>query len=202
MKIIGITGGIASGKSTVVKLLKKRYHYVIIDADQLSREAVIKGSSGLEKIVDVFGQGILTNDGQLNRLKMGEMIASDLGIREKLNGIVHPEVKKLYDQKIERCKKTNFPYIFYDCPLLCEVGLSKTVDEIFLIEADEAIRLKRIIERDHVSIDLAQKKIDMQMKDAEKEKIADVIIENNGSLQDLMITLDCYLSRRKLWIKK
>jgi dephospho-CoA kinase len=69
MKIIGITGGIASGKSTVVKLLKKRYHYVIIDADQLSREAVIKGSSGLEKIVDVFGQGILTNDGQLNRLK-------------------------------------------------------------------------------------------------------------------------------------
>ncbi|WKY45854.1 dephospho-CoA kinase [Eubacteriaceae bacterium ES2] len=201
MEIIGITGGIASGKSTVVKLLKKRYNFEIIDADQLAREAVKKGSRGLRKIVDTFGERILTDQKELDRQQMGEMIAENQKVREELNAIVHPEVKKLYDQEIEELKKTNFPYIFYDCPLLCEVGLTKTVDEIFLIVANREVRLKRIVERDHVSVELAQKKIDMQMKDEEKEKIADIIIENNGTKNDLLITLDCYLSKRKLWTK-
>ncbi|WKY48886.1 dephospho-CoA kinase [Eubacteriaceae bacterium ES3] len=198
MKIIAITGGIASGKSTVVKILRNRYHYEIIDADQLAREAVKKGSPGLKKIVEIFGKKILTNDDELNRSKMGQMIAEDQSAREKLNAIVHPEVRRLYNLEFEKYEKTNLPSIFYDCPLLCESGLTNTVDEIFLVVADEKIRLERIMSRDKVSEELAQKKIDMQMKDEDKEKMADVVIENNGTFDELIITLDCYLTNRKL----
>ena len=199
MKVIGLTGGIASGKSAVTSILKKRFNFVVIDADQLARQAVAVGSPGLKKIVNFFGEDILTEAGELNRFKLGEIIANDELARKKLNAIVHPEVQKLYDCEINFYKNKGMPMIFYDCPLLFEVNLQNTVDETILVVADKEIRIRRIMERDGLNREQAQKRIDMQMSDEAKIRLADVVIENNGSLDDLLISLNAYLTHRKLW---
>lgn len=199
MKVIGLTGGIASGKSAVTNILKKRFNFVVIDADQLARQAVEVGSPGLQKIVDTFGEGSLTEAGELNRFKLGEIIANDDQARKKLNAIVHPEVQKIYDQEISIYESKGMPVIIYDCPLLFEANLQNTVDQTILVVANKEIRIKRIMERDGLNREQAQKRIDMQMPDEEKIALADVIIENNGSLDDLLISLDLYLSNRKPW---
>ncbi|KNZ41202.1 dephospho-CoA kinase [Acetobacterium bakii] len=201
MKVIGLTGGIASGKSTVTTILQKRFKYIVIDADALARLAVKKGSIGLERIVDTFGVHCLTKDGELNRGLLGEMIAEDENIRKKLNAIVHPEVKRLYDEQLAYYESAGMPMIFFDCPLLFEVNLQNTVDEIMLVVTDEEIRINRIMERDGVSRELAEKKINMQMKDPEKIEGSDIIIVNNGTLDDLLITLNVYFTNRKPWVK-
>lgn len=202
MKIIGLTGGIASGKSMVTKILQKRFSYIVIDADELARVAVQKGSQALEKIRAAFGEKYFREDGELNRILLGERIAEDEDARKKLNAIVHPEVKRLCDEQLLVYEKRGIPVIFFDCPLLFEVGLENTVDEIMLVVADEAVRISRIMERDGISREFAMKKIQMQMKDSEKIKRADVIIENNGTPEDLLVTLNAYFSRRKLWARQ
>lgn len=196
MKVIGLTGGIASGKSAVTNILKKRYNYIVIDADQLARQAVELASPGLKKIVEVFGTGILTETGDLNRSKLGEIIANDEQARKKLNTIVHPEVQNIYNQEISHYQNQGIPLIFYDCPLLFETNLQNTVDTTIVVVADKEIRIKRIMERDGLNREQAQKRIDMQMPDEEKVALADTIIENNGSLDDLQVSLDMYLSNQ------
>jgi dephospho-CoA kinase len=199
MKVIGLTGGIASGKSAVTKILKERFNFVVIDADQLARQAVVVGSPGLKKISDGFGKDILTEAGELNRFRLGEIIANDDQARKKLNAIVHPEVQKLYNQEISIYENKGMPVIFYDCPLLFETNLQNTVDKTILVVADKEIRIKRIMKRDGFNREQAQKRIDMQMPDEDKIALADVIIENNGSLDDLLISLELYFSNRKPW---
>lgn len=200
MKVIGLTGGIASGKSTLTNILKKRFNYIVIDADQLARQAVEVGSPGLEKIINVFGEGVLTETGELNRSKLGEIIANDELARKKLNAIVHPEVQKIYDQEIRFYKNMGIPAVFYDCPLLFEANLQSTVDKTILVVADKEMRIKRIMERDGLNREQAQRRIDMQMPDEEKIRLADIIVDNNGSLDDLLISLNMYFSKRKLWV--
>lgn len=196
MKVIGLTGGIASGKSAVTNILKKRYNYVVIDADQLARQAVELASPGLKKIVEAFGTDVLTEAGDLNRFKLGEIIANDEQARKKLNTIVHPEVQRIYNQEISRYQNQGIPLIFYDCPLLFETHLQNTVDTTIVVVADKEIRINRIMERDGLNREQAQKRIDMQMPDEEKIALADMIIENNGSLDDLQVSLDMYLSNQ------
>jgi len=199
MRVIGLTGGIASGKSTVTDILKKRFNYIVIDADQLARQAVELGSPGLDKVAAVFGQQVLNENGELNRSLMGELIANDQQTRKILNSIVHPEIKKLYDQQIQYYESVGVPAVFFDCPLLFESNLQNTVDETILVVADKEIRIKRIMERDQLSREQAIKRIEMQMSDEEKIALADTIIENNGSLDDLLIMINIYFSNRKLW---
>ncbi len=201
MRIIGITGGIASGKSTVTDILKKRFNYIIIDADQLARQAVEPGSPGLKKIITAFGQTVIDENGELNRSMLGEIIANNDQARIKLNAMIHPEVKKLYDQQINFYRKSGIPTVFYDCPLLFETNLQKTVDETILVVADKEIRIERIMERDNLTREQAIKRIDMQMSDKEKIALADTIIENNGSMNDLLITINGYFSSRKLLVR-
>ncbi|MEO1814675.1 MAG: dephospho-CoA kinase [Acetobacterium sp.] len=201
MRVIGVTGGIASGKSTVTDILKKRFSYVVIDADQLARQAVEPGSSGLKKITVAFGQEVINENGELNRSMLGELIANNEQARKKLNAIVHPEIKKLYDQQIDFYQRSGIPTVFYDCPLLFETNLQNTVDETILVVADKEIRIGRLMERDNLTRDQAIKRIDMQMSDEDKISLADTIIENNGSLDDLLITTNVYFSRRKLLVK-
>lgn len=112
MRVIGLTGGIASGKSTVTDILKKRFNYIVIDADQLARQAVELGSPGLDKVAAVFGQQVLNENGELNRSLMGELIANDQQTRKILNSIVHPEIKKLYDQQIQYYESVGVPAVF------------------------------------------------------------------------------------------
>ncbi|MBC3795471.1 dephospho-CoA kinase [Acetobacterium tundrae] len=197
MKIIGVTGGIASGKSTVIRVLKECFNYPVIDADKLARQAVEPGSQGLQKIAEAFGENCLNEKDELNRSLLGEIIAEDEESRKKLNAIVHPEVKRLYDELINFYENNGVSLVFYDCPLLFETNLETDVDETMLVVADEEIRIKRIMERDGVSQELAIKKIAMQMTDDEKIKRADIIIENNGSLDDLRMAIRVYFNRCK-----
>ncbi|MBC3898345.1 dephospho-CoA kinase [Acetobacterium malicum] len=201
MRIIGVTGGIASGKSTVTDILKKRFNYIVIDADQLARQAVEPGSPGLTKITTVFGPEVINENGELNRSLLGELIANDEQARKKLNAIIHPEIKKLYDQQIDFYRRSGIPTVFYDCPLLFETNLQNTVDETILVVADKEIRIGRIMARDKLTRAQAIKRIDMQMSDEDKISLADTIIENNGSLDDLLITTNVYFTRRKLLVK-
>jgi len=201
MRVIGVTGGIASGKSTVTDILKKRFSYVVVDADQLARQAVEPGSPGLIKITAAFGQKFINENGELNRSMLGDLIANDEQARKKLNAIVHPEIKKLYDQQIDFYERSGIPTVFYDCPLLFETNLQNTVDETILVVADKEIRIARLMERDKLTRDQAIKRIDMQMSDDEKSGLADTIIENNGSLEDLLITTNVYFTKRKLLVK-
>lgn len=201
MRVIGITGGIASGKSTVTDILKKRFNYCVIDADQLARQAVEPGSSGLIKITAVFGQEVINENGELNRSMLGEMIANDEQLRKKLNAIVHPEIKKLYDQQIDLYRCSGIPTVFYDCPLLFETNQQNTVDETIVVVADKEIRINRLRERDKLTREQAIKRIEMQMSDEEKIILADTVIENNGSLDDLLITTNAYFTRRKLLVR-
>lgn len=198
MRVIGVTGGIASGKSTVTDILKKRFNYIVIDADQLARQAVAPGSPGLIKITAVFGPEVINENGELNRSLLGELIANDEQARKKLNAIVHPEIKKLYDQQIDFYRRSGIPTVFYDCPLLFETNLQNTVDETILVVTDKEIRISRLMERDKLTRAQAIKRIDMQMSDEDKIVLADTIIENNGSLDDLLITTNVYFTRRKL----
>lgn len=201
MRVIGVTGGIASGKSTVTDILKKRFNYIVIDADQLARQAVEPGSPGLTKITTVFGPEVINENGELNRSLLGELIANDEQARKKLNAIIHPEIKKLYDQQIDFYRRSGIPTVFYDCPLLFETNLQNTVDETILVVADKEIRIGRIMARDKLTRVQAIKRIDMQMSDEDKISLADTIIENNGSLDDLLITTNVYFTRRKLLVK-
>ncbi len=201
MRVIGVTGGIASGKSTVTDILKKRFSYIVIDADQLARQAVERGSPGLIKIAAVFGQEVIKENGELNRSLLGEMIANDEQARKKLNAIVHPVIKKLYDSQIAFYKKSGIPTVFYDCPLLFETNLQNSVDETILVVSDKEIRINRIMKRDKLTREQATKRIEMQMSDEDKINLADTIIENNGSLDDLLITTNAYFTRRKLLVK-
>ncbi|MDD3307551.1 MAG: dephospho-CoA kinase [Acetobacterium sp.] len=200
MRVIGVTGGIASGKSTVTDILKKRFSYIVIDADQLARQAVALGSPGLIKITTVFGSEVINENGDLNRSLLGELIANDEQARKKLNAIVHPEIKKLYDQQIYYYETTGVPAVFFDCPLLFETNLQNMMDETILVVSDKETRISRIKERDGLSREQAIKRIEMQMSDEEKIGLADTIIENNGSLDDLLITTNAYFSRRKIWV--
>ncbi|MEA4804707.1 dephospho-CoA kinase [Acetobacterium wieringae] len=201
MRIIGITGGIASGKSTVTDILKKRFNYIVIDADQLARQAVEPESPGLKKIIMAFGETVIDENGELNRSMLGEIIANNDHARTKLNAMIHPEVKKLYDQQISFYRKSGIPTVFYDCPLLFETNLQNTVDETILVVADKEIRIERIMNRDNLTREQAIRRIEMQMSDEEKIALADTIIENNGSMNDLLITINVYFSRRKLLVR-
>ncbi len=120
---------------------------------------------------------------------------------KKLNAIVHPEIKKLYDQQIDFYRRSGIPTVFYDCPLLFETNQQNTVDETIVVVADQEIRINRLRERDKLSREQALKRIEMQMSDEEKIILADTVIENNGSLDDLLITTNAYFTRRKLLVR-
>lgn len=193
MKIIGLTGGIASGKSTVSAIFREDYRLPVIDADLLSREAVLPGSPGMCQIEAAFGREVLLPDGSLNRSRMGELMCNDDAVRDQLNSILHPAIKDLYYASLDRLKQDGKPIVIYDCPLLIEAGQRDEVDEVLLVVTDAQTRLKRIMERDGVDESLAKKKIEIQMPDEKKIALADTIIYNNGTLDDLKNSLDFYI---------
>ncbi|MBC7088405.1 MAG: dephospho-CoA kinase [Tissierellales bacterium] len=191
-KIIGITGGIATGKSTVVKILKSM-NFIVIEADEISKEVVKKGKPGLTKIVEKFGENILLEDGELNRKKLGEIIFNNEDKRKELNEIMHPIIIK---EILDRLKSYIFKYdiIFIDMPLLFETkellsDMGLYFDEIWLVYCDEDVQLNRLMKRENIEFDYALKKIKSQLDSNYKKKYSDKIIYNNGSLEELEKTV-------------
>lgn len=194
--VIGLTGGIASGKSTVSNMIKEM-GITVVDADQISRDVVEIGKPAYNQIVDVFGIDILQEDQTLDRGKLGALIFSDQKKREQLNKIVHPEVRKEMLQQVEEEKKQGAKLVVLDIPLLFESKLTYMVEKTILVYVDEQTQLERLMRRNNYTKKEAKLRIQSQHPLKEKRKLADEIIDNNGSVENTQIQLEAVL---KKWI--
>lgn len=184
MPVIGLTGNIGSGKSTVSRRLKA-LGAEVVDADQVAREVVLPGTPALEELVASFGPGILNEAGELNRKIMGEIVFSDPQARTRLNEITHARIKEAIRLKIERfhAGTTSPPgpgVLVIEAPLLIEVGLQPYVDEIWVVKIDEEKQIKRISGRDGLSPTEVHSRIAAQLSQEEKLKYAKRVIDNSG----------------------
>lgn len=191
--VIGLTGGIASGKSTVSTMLKKM-DITVIDADIEARLAVQKGEPAYLKIIAEFGQEILLPNEEIDREKLGSIIFYQVEKRRLLNEIVHPEVRKRMNSKIEQAKQNKEEIVVLDIPLLFESKLTYMVDKTLLVYADRDIQLQRLMDRNSLSLEDAEARIHSQIPLQEKVSLADAVINNNGSLQDTQTQLNSILA--------
>lgn len=180
-KVIGLTGGIASGKSTISNIFKE-VGWPVIDADQTARQVVMPGSLGLEQIVSRFGSQVLQPDGTLDRATLGSMVFDDPQNLSDLDQIEHPLIMAAIDKQLAGFKKQGLPVVVLDVPLLFETGMDQECDLTVLAVVDRKTQLERLMKRDHCSKDAALKRINAQMPLEEKMRRADVTIDNNGSL--------------------
>lgn len=188
--IIGLTGTIGSGKSTVSARLAK-LGALVLDADTISREAVKKGADGLNKIAEVFGKEVIDANGELDRKALAGIVFSDESKRLILNGIIHPQVLKALKERTHGEKALNPDrMIVWDVPLLIEVGWVEYVDSVWLVTAPEQTRINRIMARDGCTIKQAQSRICAQMSEEEKARFSNEIIDNGGSLEQLYQRVD------------
>lgn len=192
--IIGLTGSIASGKSTVSKMLKKK-GFPIVDADEIARFVVEPGSSVLQEISHVFGQGILREDGSLNREKLGERIFANVEERQKLNGIIHPAIRQEMLRQKEQWISTGSNTVIMDIPLLFESKLQSFVDKIIVVSVTPEIQKERLIARNVLSEEEADARIRSQLPIEEKELRADAVLRNNGSVEETESQLTEVLSK-------
>ncbi len=184
MKLIGLTGGIASGKSTVAKILAE-LGAAIINADQLAREVVKPDHEAWQMIVTEFGTDILLADRTLDRQKLRAVIFNNVKARKTLESIIHPRVRALAEQRIREYTSAGYDTIVYEVPLLFEGNLQESLRPVILVACDVETQLRRLQRRDGLDRTTAQKHIDAQMSLEEKRRLADYVIENNGNLEDL-----------------
>lgn len=194
MYLIGLTGGIASGKSLVSTRLSE-LGATIVDADVLAREVVEPGTEGLAAIVDHFGPAVLNADGSLNRPALGAIIFADSEQRETLNSITHPAVWKRARELFAHAAVDEV--VVYDVPLLVEgaKGRQLDFDLIVVVDASAETRLQRLMQHRGMSRDEAQHRLNSQATDAERLAIADVVIDNNGTIEHILNQVDA------LWAK-
>lgn len=190
-KVIGLTGGIGTGKSTVSELLAV-HGFKIVDADIAAREAVEKGSEGLEQVRQVFGDEAIDENGEMNRRYVGEIVFNDDKMREKLNQIIHPIVRDLMERQKEAYLKEGFNVIM-DIPLLFENNLQDTVDETWLVYASESIQVERLMERNDLTQEEAKARVYSQISIDKKRRMADRVIDNRGTLLELKQNLEALL---------
>lgn len=193
--VIGLTGGIGTGKSTVSQILKDR-GFLVIDLDVISHE-VIEFSSVVEKIVQNFGREVLDEDEAgnctISREKLGKIIFANKEKRLALNSIMHPEILKVMHKKILECKSEKNKIIFVEVQLLFEVQWEKEFDYILLVAAKRDMQVRRVLERDKRSEEEAWNIINSQMSLDEKREKSDFVIENDGNMDDLNKKVDKFL---------
>lgn len=193
--IIGITGGIACGKTTVSQLLAKK-GAIPINADEIGHKLLLADSPVIDKLIDTFGSKILEESGDVSREKLGTIVFKDDDARKRLNKILHPIIiKRSRTEARELVYNNPGCVVLLDAPLLIEAGACDSVDLIVVVSASEEKQLKRIIDRSHLSDrpvnrEEAQARIDAQMPVSEKIKYADVVIENEGNLTELKEQVD------------
>jgi len=181
---VGLTGNIASGKSTVARVWQ-RLGARVIDADVLARRAVAPGSAAVRRIAEEFGPGVLDESGGLDRAAMRGVVFRDPAARAKLESIVHPEVGRLRAEEEARLEAEGESIVVHDIPLLFEAGLDPEFDAIVLVDAPEQVRLERLVRDRGLDEDEARRMIDAQMPASEKRRRADYVIENEGTLDAL-----------------
>lgn len=180
IRVIGLTGGIASGKSTVARFFEEK-GVPVIDADQLARNAVIPGSPAIRQIAAVFGSQVLLEDGSLDRKRLATLIFKSENKRHQLEEILHPEIRRLSEELISSASAAGHRVLVYMAPLLIEAGASDRVDEIWVVTVSKEIQLERLMRRDGISCGEALSMIASQMPLAEKELHGRVVIDNSGT---------------------
>lgn len=179
-RLIGLTGGIASGKSTVAQLLAEKGAW-IVDADQLARDVVGVGSPVLAEISQSFGPGVIAEDGSLDRPQLGRLVFADAEARERLNGIVHPRVLELSRQEIRQAQESGAQLVVYDVPLLYETERSGEFDGTLVVWVDPLTQLLRLRQRTGLTEDEGRQRIASQMPLTRKRELATWVVDNSGS---------------------
>ena len=186
-RIIGLTGGIATGKTTVANYLAKTYNLPILDADIYARDAVAIGSPILDAIAQKYGSQILLADNSLNRQKLGEIIFNQPEERLYIEGLIHPYVRDRFLDKINNLSAETLVLVV---PLLFEAGITNLVTEIWVVYCHRQQQLTRLMQRNHLSIEQAEARINSQMPLEEKVARADVVLDNNLGVENLYIQID------------
>jgi dephospho-CoA kinase len=178
--VLGITGGIASGKTTVAQAFQA-LGSVVVSADVLAREIVRPGAKALWQIAEHFGRQVLKQDGTLNRQLMADMVFNDDRSRRVLNGITHPAIAALARTRLREAEQGGAPLVIYDAPLLFEAGADRQVDKVLVVKVDAEVQLVRLMTRDGIDRQQALARIATQMPQEEKIARADFVIDNSGS---------------------
>jgi dephospho-CoA kinase len=194
MKVIGLTGGIASGKSTVAVMLAS-LGVKVIDADQISRQILTPDEPAYLKVLDAFGKDILNDDGTVNRTMLGKIVFADIEKRKLLEAITHPAIRRKADEQLDDLKRAGTDIVVYMAPLLVESGSYARMDEVWVVDIDRMTQLERLMERDGISREEAARKIDAQMPIDVKCKFGNIIIDNRGSYAELEVQI------KNLWQK-
>ena len=192
MKIIGLTGGIGSGKSTAAQILAE-FGANVIDADKVAHEVFNPGTEGLQKVVETFGEEVLNSKGEIDRKKLGEIVFNDSNALSTLNGIIHPRAYELTKSRLEKYRKQGVEVVLLEVILLVEAGWDHLADEIWVLVASEDTVVKRLQESRKLKKEEILSRIHSQTPNEERIKYADVIIENDGSYEELKTKL------RELW---
>jgi dephospho-CoA kinase len=185
--LIGLTGGIATGKSTVANYLATTYNLPILDADIYARDAVSVGSPILSQIAEKYGTEIILNDGNLNRAKLGEIIFNQPKERDWIESVIHPYVRSCFDQAIKESSANTLVLVI---PLLFEANLENLVNEIWVVSCSPQQQQQRLIERNNLTAEQAAARINSQLPIAEKIARADVVLDNSGNLESLLQQID------------
>jgi dephospho-CoA kinase len=188
MVLVGLTGGIGAGKSTVARMLAER-GAVVLDADDLARQAVEPGTPGYRKVVEQFGHDILLPTGEIDRKELGSRIFADRQARRALESVVHPEVFRLLADAVERHRATDDVVVF-DAPLIVETGLAGDFDLLVVVLTPGDVAVARLKADRGMPEDVARARIAAQAPPEMKEAAADVVIRNEGSLEDLQRQVD------------
>ncbi|MCY7835325.1 dephospho-CoA kinase [Bacillus haynesii] len=181
--VIGLTGGIASGKSTVAQMFQQ-CGITVVDADVIAKEAVEQGMPAYQKIAETFGQGVLLETGDIDRRKLGEIVFANEEKRLQLNAIVHPEVRKMMIKQRDEAVRAGKRFVVLDIPLLYESGLEHLTDKVIVVWVPKELQLERLMKRNRFNEDEALNRIHAQHSLDEKKKRADAVIDNSGSLKD------------------
>ena len=187
--VIGLTGGIASGKSSVARFFEDR-GVPVIDADQLARVAVIPGSPAIERIAAIFGNKVLAADGSLDRKQLGALVFASPDKRHQLEDILHPEIRRLAEDRIASACADGHRLLVYMAPLLIEAGVTDRVDEIWVVTVSPDVQLERLMHRDGISRAEALSMIASQMPLADKKLYGKVVIDNSGTREQTQRVLE------------
>ena len=187
--VIGITGGIGSGKSLVTKLLQTKFGAAVIDTDTVGHEVMEIGTKAYYEILETFGKEVLAKDESIDRKILGDLVFANEEMLSKLNDIIHPAVEAEVDKRIEDFNKKNYKYIALETALMIKVGYNRKCDKVWYVYADKDVRLKRLYYNRGLDRGKAAKIIDNQNSDEEFRKIADAVIDNSGTEEETLVQI-------------
>ncbi|CCE55612.1 MAG: dephospho-CoA kinase [Corynebacterium casei] len=193
MKIIGLTGGIGSGKSTVAQLFVEE-GFPLIDADVIAREVVAAGQPALQELADVFGVDILEPSGELNRQLLAQRAFADREATDKLNAITHPRIQQRTQELFDAYREKDVEAVIYDMPLLVDNGLDRAMDWVIVVDVAAEERIRRLVEYRGLEEEDAQRRVKAQIPDGLRLAAADSVIDNNAAIDNLKPQVDQLIS--------